>query len=82
MESSTNGSDEIKRLLIEDYERVIFYLLGKLDTDIYVNARNLDEINVVMKEGFETYEFKVKKPHEQTGVIVPHVHTIEYLSQI
>lgn len=50
--------------------------------DIYPNSKNLEEINVVMKEGFEEYEFKIKRPHEQVGVIKPHVHKIEYLSVI
>jgi hypothetical protein len=67
----------VTKLMIEDYERVIFYLLKKLDMDL-----DLEEINVVIKDGYEEHEFKIKKPHEQAGVIQPFVHRIQFLSEI
>lgn len=59
--------------MIEDYERVIFFLLKKL-------GRDVDEINVVMNAGSNVYDFKIKQPHNFKEL--PVVQKIEYLSEL
>lgn len=76
-----DSSKEVWKLMAEDYERVIFFLLERLDME------RLKEINVVMKdeqnEGYEfnvkEYEFKIKKPDSKSKT---YVSRIEYLSTI
>jgi hypothetical protein len=69
--------EQVKDLMLDDYERVIFYLLSKRGLDV-------EEINVVMKNGVDINEFKIKRPFTATAgsVITSHVHRIEYVSQI
>jgi hypothetical protein len=64
---------EVTHMMLNDYERVIFYLLKKLDKEV-------DEINVVMNHGSEMQEFKIKKPHNYEQL--PVVHKIEYITEI
>jgi hypothetical protein len=69
--------EQVKELMLEDYEKVVFYLLTKL-------ALDLDEINVVMMQGEDRYEFKMKRPVQSSipGEAISHIHKIEYISQI
>jgi len=64
---------EVTHRMLEDYERVIFYLLKKMDKDV-------EEINVVMNYGSDIQEFRIKKPHDFKEL--PVVNKIEYLSEI
>jgi hypothetical protein len=77
----------VTTLMLEDYERVIFYLLRRLGKD-------LDAIMVVMRKGEEEHTFPIKKPFEQQTSLshvsgakridnsTPHVHRIEYQEYI
>jgi len=64
---------EVTYRMLEDYERVIFFLLNKL-------GKEVDEINVVMNYGSDIQEFRIKKPHNFKEL--PVVNKIEYLSEI
>lgn len=69
---------KVINMMMEDYERVIFYLLNKKF------GHDVEEINVVMTDGVDKHEFKIKKPFSATsgGFITSHVEKIEYLSSI
>ena len=64
---------EVTYRMLEDYERVIFFLLNKL-------GKEVDEINVVINHGSEMQDFRIKKPHNLINL--PVVHKIEYMSEI
>jgi hypothetical protein len=69
--------EQVQKLMIEDYEQVIFYLLKQLGHEY------LGEINVVMKNDGDEHEhkFMIRKrfPEKDSQ---SYVHRIEYVSQI
>lgn len=81
----TNNADaaidrkNVAELMLEDYEKIIFYLMRKLGF-----GEDLDEINVRMLQGNHHYEFKIKKPSPYTvdGIIPSHVHSLEYAATV